>query len=423
MSNAMPDSSSILRERWSNGTTLLAYPNLTSPAVYFSGYMQPGAVSDPEEMHGLASFTTDMLMTGTKRLNFQRLHDKIESIGASLSLGTGHLSTTFFGQCLREDLETIWSLLVEVIQEPAFAEKQFKRVRNQILTGIAIQNQDTAEMASQAFNRALYGSHPYAHPDIGYAQTVSRLKIEHLESFHETHYGPNGLVLAVCGGVEPEVARDIFLRTIGSWQNDRQCPPVTLPPFTPPEHSFRTHVPLEGKSQSDLIVGVPAPKTISRDYEICSIGNSILGRYGMMGRIGKAVREKAGLAYEVSSHLGAGIGPTAWTIVAGVNPENLEKAIALLKQELRRFCSEPVTGQELQDVRTQALGRLPLSLETNAGIASILGSIERFGYGLDHLRQLPAIIESITAEEILAAAQRYWDLEKLVITSAGKALT
>ena len=423
MSNAMPDSSSILRESWSNGTTLLAYPNLTSPAVYFSGYMQPGAISDPEEMHGLASFTTDMLMTGTKRLNFQRLHDKIESIGASLSLGTGHLSTTFFGQCLREDLETIWGLLVEVIQEPAFAEKQFKRVRNQILTGIAIQNQDTAEMASQAFNRALYGSHPYAHPDIGYAQTVSRLKIEHLESFHETHYGPNGLVLAVCGGVEPEVARDIFSRTIGSWQNDRQRAPVTLPPFTPPEHSFRTHVPLEGKSQSDLIVGVPAPKTISRDYEICSIGNSILGRYGMMGRIGKAVREKAGLAYEVSSHLGAGIGPTAWTIVAGVNPENLEKAIALLKQELRRFCSEPVTGQELQDVRTQALGRLPLSLETNAGIASILGSIERFGYGLDHLRQLPAIIESITAEEILAAAQRYWDLEKLVITSAGKALT
>ena len=423
MSNAMPDSSSILRESWSNGTTLLAYPNLTSPAVYFSGYMQPGAISDPEEMHGLASFTTDMLMTGTKRLNFQRLHDKIESIGASLSLGTGHLSTTFFGQCLREDLETIWGLLVEVIQEPAFAEKQFKRVRNQILTGIAIQNQDTAEMASQAFNHALYGSHPYAHPDIGYAQTVSRLKIEHLESFHETHYGPNGLVLAVCGGVEPEVARDIFSRTIGSWQNDRQRAPVTLPPFTPPEHSFRTHVPLEGKSQSDLIIGVPAPKTISRDYEICSIGNSILGRYGMMGRIGKAVREKAGLAYEVSSHLGAGIGPTAWTIVAGVNPENLEKAIALLKQELRRFCSEPVTGQELQDVRTQALGRLPLSLETNAGIASILGSIERFGYGLDHLRQLPAIIESITAEEILAAAQRYWDLEKLVITSAGKALT
>ncbi len=423
MNGSIPDSNTILRERFANGSTLLAYPNPTSPAVYFTGYMQPGAIAVPEDQIGLPSFTTDMLITGTKRLNFQQLHDKIESVGASLSMGTGHLSTTFFGQCLREDLETIWSLLVEVIQEPAFAEKQFKRVRNQILTGIAIQNQDTAEMASQAFNQALYGTHPYAYPDIGCAQTVANLQKDQLEAFHQTHYGPKGLVLAVSGGIEPEMAQEIFSRTIASWQVENQGSPTLLPPFNPPTSSIRTHVPLEGKNQSDLIIGVPAPKTISRDYQVCSIGNAIFGKYGMMGRIGRVVREKAGLAYEVSSHLGAGIGPTAWTISAGVNPDNLEKAITLLKKELERFREEPVTQQELLDVKTQSLGRLPLSLETNSGIASVLVSLERYGYSLDHLRELPGIIESVTAEEILAAAQRYWDMDKLVITSAGKPLS
>lgn len=423
MNGSIPDSNTILRERFANGSTLLAYPNPTSPAVYFTGYMQPGAIAVPEDQIGLPSFTTDMLITGTKRLNFQQLHDKIESIGASLSMGTGHLSTTFFGQCLREDLETIWSLLVEVIQEPAFAEKQFKRVRNQILTGIAIQNQDTAEMASQAFNQALYGTHPYAYPDIGCAQTVANFQKDQLEAFHQTHYGPKGLVLAVSGGIEPEMAQEIFSRTIASWQMENQGSPTLLPPFIPPTSSIRTHVPLEGKNQSDLIIGVPAPKTISRDYQVCSIGNAIFGKYGMMGRIGRVVREKAGLAYEVSSHLGAGIGPTAWTISAGVNPDNLEKAITLLKKELERFRGEPVTQQELLDVKTQSLGRLPLSLETNSGIASVLVSLERYGYSLDHLRELPGIIESVTAEEILAAAQRYWDMDKLVITSAGKPLS
>lgn len=423
MNGSIPDSNTILRERFANGSTLLAYPNPTSPAVYFTGYMQPGAIAVPEDQIGLPSFTTDMLITGTKRLNFQQLHDKIESVGASLSMGTGHLSTTFFGQCLREDLETIWSLLVEVIQEPAFAEKQFKRVRNQILTGIAIQNQDTAEMASQAFNQALYGTHPYAYPDIGCAQTVANLQKDQLEAFHQTHYGPKGLVLAVSGGIEPEMAQEIFSRTIASWQVENQGSPTLLPPFNPPTSSIRTHVPLEGKNQSDLIIGVPAPKTISRDYQVCSIGNAIFGKYGMMGRIGRVVREKAGLAYEVSSHLGAGIGPTAWTISAGVNPDNLEKAITLLKKELERFRGEPVTQQELLDVKTQSLGRLPLSLETNSGIASVLVSLERYGYSLDHLRELPGIIENVTAEEILAAAQRYWDMDKLVITSAGKPLS
>ena len=423
MNGSIPDSNTILRERFANGSTLLAYPNPTSPAVYFTGYMQPGAIAVPEDQIGLPSFTTDMLITGTKRLNFQQLHDKIESVGASLSMGTGHLSTTFFGQCLREDLETIWSLLVEVIQEPAFAEKQFKRVRNQILTGIAIQNQDTAEMASQAFNQALYGTHPYAYPDIGCAQTVANFQKDQLEAFHQTHYGPKGLVLAVSGGIEPEMAQEIFSRTIASRQVESQGSPTLLPPCNPPTSTIRTHVPLEGKSQSDLSIGVPAPKTISRDYQVCSIGNAIFGKYGMMGRIGRVVREKAGLAYEVSSHLGAGIGPTAWTISAGVNPDNLEKAITLLKKELERFRGEPVTQQELLDVKTQSLGRLPLSLETNSGIASVLVSLERYGYSLDHLRELPGIIESVTAEEILAAAQRYWDMDKLVITSAGKPLS
>lgn len=422
MNSSMPDASNILRAVWENGTTLLAYPNLTSPAVYFTGYMQPGAIADSPETRGLASFTTDMLMTGTKQLNFQRLHEKIESIGASLSIGTGHLATTFFGQCLREDLETLWSLLVEIVREPDFAEKHFKRVRSQILTSIAIQNQDSAEMASQAFNRALYNAHPYAHPSIGYAQTVSALQISQLETFHATHYGPIGLVMAVCGGIEPERAREAFANTLGAWQNQRQAAQGELPPFTPPQKAIREHIPLDGKNQTDLVIGVPAPKTISRDFQVCSLGNAILGKYGMMGRIGKAVREKAGLAYEVSSHLGAGIGPTAWTVAAGVNPDNLDKAIALLCAELSRFRDEPVTAQELQDVKTQALGRLPLSLETNTGIASILVSIERYGYGLDHLRQLPAIIESVRIEEIQAAVRRYWEMDKLIITSAGKAL-
>ncbi len=422
MNSAMPDSSSILRAEFNNNSTLLAYPNLTSPAVYFSGFMRPGAFTDPVEKRGLASFTTDMLMTGTKNLTFQKLHDKIESIGASLSIGTGHLSSTFFGQCLSEDLETIWNLLLEVLTQPSFTEKQFKRVRNQILTSIAVQNQDTAEMASQEFNRALYGAHPYANPSIGSAQSVAAIQLEDLRAFHKDNYGPDGLVMAFCGGIDPEKARQIFSRTLGNWQPGQKLSQAELPAFVPPTQAVRSHVALEDKAQSDVVIGVPAPKTLSRDFQVCSIGNTILGRYGMMGRIGKALREKNGLAYEVASYLGAGLGPTTWTIEAGVNPDNLEKAIDLLREELRKFINEPVTQNELEDVKAQALGRLPLSLESNAGIASMLVSIERYHYSLDHLKELPAIIESVSADEILDAAQRYWDLDKLIIASAGRAV-
>jgi zinc protease len=169
------------------------------------------------------------------------------------------------------------------------------------------------------------------------------------------------------------------------------------------------------------LIGTLAPESMSRDYYACSIGNNILGQFGMMGRLGNSVREKAGLAYSIQSDLGGGIGPMPWLIAAGVNPDNLEKALRLIRKELERFLSQPVTVAELKNSKTQMVGRIPLSLESNSGIANALLSIEKYGLSLDYFIELPAILESISQEEILDAARRYWNLENLVITSSGRA--
>ena len=105
-----------------------------------------------------------------------------------------------------------------------------------------------------------------------------------------------------------------------------------------------------------------------------------------------------------------------------MNPDNLDKAIGLILEEIKRFINEPVSDEELDDVRSQALGRLPLALESNAGIAGTLVSMERYQLELDYLRKLPERLAAVNAQQILEAARRYWDPEKLVITSAGRAL-
>ncbi len=105
-----------------------------------------------------------------------------------------------------------------------------------------------------------------------------------------------------------------------------------------------------------------------------------------------------------------------------VNPDNLEKAMGKIKEELKRFINEPVTQEELSDVKEQALGHVPLSLESNVGIVRFLLSLQRFELSLDYLRELPAILEAVSAEDILASAQKHWELDRLVITSAGRAL-
>ncbi len=152
------------------------------------------------------------------------------------------------------------------------------------------------------------------------------------------------------------------------------------------------------------------------------LGNSILGQFGMMGRIGDSVRNQAGLAYYAFSSLSSSLGPGPWTVTAGVAPENQEKAIELIKTELAQFTAEPVSGQELADVQSHYVGRLPLSLESNSGVASALLTIERYQLGLDYLQGYEKMIREVTAESILEASQQYLDPDRLAISTAGPPL-
>jgi zinc protease len=150
-----------------------------------------------------------------------------------------------------------------------------------------------------------------------------------------------------------------------------------------------------------------------------SLGNNILGQFGLMGRIGDVVREKAGLAYYAGSSLSAGQGPGSWEVSAGVNPQNVRKATDLIVSELKRFVDEGVTADELADSRTNYIGRLPLSLESNNGVAGALLNIERFELGLDYYRRYSNLVSEVTTEGVLNAARKFIDPDRLAIAVAG----
>ena len=139
----------------------------------------------------------------------------------------------------------------------------------------------------------------------------------------------------------------------------------------------------------------------------------------MMGRIGDVVREQSGLAYYASSSLSAGTGPGTWEVSAGVNPANLEKALDLITAELRLFTEKGVSREELQDSQDNFVGRLPLSLESNAGVAGALINIERHNLGLDYYRRYEEQVRAVTPEMVLQAARKYINPAALAIATAG----
>jgi zinc protease len=416
---SLPGPEDILRSELSNGITVLARSNFNSPSVSIGGYLPAGAIFESDSKLGLADFVASALMRGTQSRSFDAIYNELESVGASLGFDSGVHNTGFGGRCLVEDLPLLLSLLSESLRSPVFPPAEVGKLRAQLLTGLAIRAQDTSDMADLTFDQLLFDGHPYARPGDGFIETIEAITREDLEGFHRRYFGPRGMVIAIVGAVEPRIAVEHAARSLEAWRVDRQEQATQLPALRPIPETIQRHHLIPGKSQSDLVIGMIGPRRTDPEYMSASLGNSILGQFGMMGRIGAVVRERHGLAYYASSSLSAGIGPGTWAVNAGVNPKDLLRATGLILKELRRFVRAAVTARELADSQANYIGRLPLSLESNSGVAGALVNIERFGLGLDYYQRYEGLVRSVTRDQVFATARKYIDPNRLVIASAG----
>ncbi len=419
MIHSLPGPDDITRVVLPNGIVVLARANFNSPSVALTGYLPAGSLSDPDDKLGLADFAASGLMRGTAHRDFQAIYDALESAGASLGFDGGTHTTGFGGRALAEDLSMLLELISQALRQPVFPENQVERLRAQVLTGLAIRAQDTGEMASLAFDKIVYAGHPYSRPDEGVPETVQSITRQDLLDFHQRYFSPREMVVVVVGAVEPSRAVDLVAAVLADWGNPQQVDLPDLPHLKPLQATSTEVVSIPGKYQSDIVMGVAGPPRRSPDFVAASLGNSVLGQFGMMGRIGDAVREKAGLAYYAYSSLSGGMGPGPWSISAGVDPANVEQAQALIRQEIARFVSQPVDAAELADSQANFIGRLPLSLESNSGVAGALLNLERYDLGLDYYFRYADMVRAVTVEDVLAAAQHYLHPDKLGIAIAG----
>jgi len=132
--------------------------------------------------------------------------------------------------------------------------------------------------------------------------------------------------------------------------------------------------------------------------------NCALGQYALGGRLGESIRERQGMAYYVFSSFEGTVVEGPLVIRAGVSPANVERALASIDAEVARIALEGPTAGELADCKRFLVGSMPRMLETNAGIARFLQTVEFFGLGADYDVRLPAALEAVTLDEVRAAA-------------------
>jgi len=417
--SSLPGPETITRRTLSNGIVVLVRENNTSPSVVVDSDLRVGALWESRAQAGLASFTASAMMRGTQRRSFSEIYEAIESVGASLSVSSGTHTSGFYGKALAEDLGLLLELASDALRRPTFPQDQVDRLQGELLTRLTMRANQTRARAEEAFFEAAYAGHPYAVDEDGYPETIQALTRADLVEFHRRHYGPAGMIVTVVGAIQADAAVALVEHYFGDWNNREQPPEPVLPQPAPITGAVVRKVAMPGKIQNDIVLGGVGPARSHPMFVAARLANNILGVFGMGGRIGYHVRERGGMAYYAASALDGGLGPGAWRAYAGVNPKNVDRAAEMIVAEIKKFTTRKVTEEELADNKTFFVGRLPLSLETNEGVAGAIGTLELYQLGLDYYRRYPGLVQAITRDDIQQVAREFLSAENYVLANAG----
>ena len=401
-----------------NGLVVLAKQTTATPSITIHAMFRAGNVHDPAALPGVGHFVARVLDRGTASRSADEIADELDERGVSLSIKANRHATSIVVDSLSEDFDALLALVSDVVRHPAFPEDQIALRRREILTMLRQDEDNPAARVGEALFPLMYGAaHPYGRRVKGTAESVERITRDDLVAFRRARFAPHRGALAIVGDIEPGRAVDAAAALFGDW-DAAGAPDEPIPPPAVRRTREMKVVEMPAKAQADIAYGFVTITRTDPAYYAYWVMNTVLGQYGIGGRIGDDVRERQGLAYYAYSAFDPHVVPGPLIVRAGVDGANVDRAIATIDAQIARMASEGPTDEELADTKRFLIGSLPRTLETNAGIAFFLQTAEHFGLGLDYDLRLPGLIEAVSRDAAHQAAA-HLSPERAAIVVAG----
>lgn len=407
--------------RLDNGLHLIARENHAARSIAIRVVMEAGCAFDPPGKAGTAALLADLLDRGAGSLSAEAIAEGFEFLGASYVARARRDTLDVEIRLLSEHLPQILDRLRLLLVEPTFPEAEVRRETESALTAIAERDQDTASVAEEALAAALFpAGHPYHSPRLGTRESVRGIGRDDLRAFHLARVRPGRTILVLAGDLEMGRALDRTAAVFGSWRDGASAERhAAVPDVRPPQAPVTIVRPIEGKTQADIALGFVGLPRRSPDLPATMVLNNVLGEFGLGGRLGNAVRERAGLAYYAYARFAAGLGAGPYLVRAGVESGSVPQAVDIIRQTIERTVRGGLKPAEVKDSKQALSASVPRYMETNPEAAAFLADAVFYGLGIDYPDRLPAQIEAVEKRHAEAAAGRYLTLGHHVLVVAG----
>ncbi len=383
-----------------------------------------------ENLQGLetaCSMLPALMVRSTEQLSNQALQDALDKAQTRLT-GFGETGiATFSLSTKREHVATAIDLLRQVLREPALDDAEFQVLRQARLAALERARTEPAPLAQIKLQRTIS---PHSPGDVRYVPSIGEriertqgTSLAQVKRLYDDFLGGGHGELAVVGDFVAADALAQLREVFEGWEAEM--------PYARIEHEADVKVPggreqllTPDKDNAVYFAGFVVPiGDTDPDYPALVIGNNILGSSGLASRLGNRVRQQEGLSYSIRSSFSLPANPTdertEFIVYAISNPANMEKVVKAIKEELVLLIDKGVTEEELAEAKQGYLQRQALGRNSDRGLIAILSRTLDANRTMEYYTNRDNRVKELTVESVQAALKKYFDLDRLVVVTAG----
>ncbi len=365
--------------------------------VEIQSILKGGVQNYPAAEAGIESLAMSALTEcGTARDTKNSFKNKLDLVDAQVNGYSGKDYATFTLNCIKEDLDSVWSLYVDAFTTPRFEAKEFDRIKQDAINNLKAQASQPDYAINKMAMETAFAGKDYAKAPEGTEATVGALTPEATKAYYMSILTRSRMVIVIVGDLAPaDIAAKVNLLLAAIPQGAPFTP--VKESYTPTKNSFASEKKDLATNYITAVTGGPAPG--SQDFNAFTLAMRIF-----YDRTFLEVRTNNGLSYAPYSYFNGGM--TSFSGV-GVSTTEPNKFIAVMDRLLEKTKTGGFTAEEVKNMKTTYLTSFYYRQETNSAQASSLASNEVLHNNWRRALSFNNDLKMVSVEDVNRAFNKY----------------
>jgi predicted Zn-dependent peptidase len=396
-----------------NGLQVMIVENHKLPKVSFSLNIDNSPYAEGTKK-GVANLTSSLIGNGSKKISKDAFNEEIDFLGAELSFYASGAS----GSSLSKYSGRILELMADGALNPNFTQEEFDKEKDKLLENLKTQEKSVAAVAGRVQNVLAFGKD---HPSGEYLseETIKNVTLADVENNYNTYFVPENAYLVIIGDVKFKETKKAVEKLFGSWAK-ASAPSVKYTDPVNVQYSQINFVDMPNAVQSEIALqNTVNLKMTDKDYFATIVANQILGG-DFNSYLNMNLREAHGWTYGARSGIGGSKYVSTFRASTQVRNAVTDSAVVEFFKEIKKIRTERVTDEMLANVKAGYVGKFVMQIEKPQTVAGYALRIKTQGLPEDFYENYIKNINAVTAEEVMAAANKYFLEDKIRVVIVGK---